>query len=157
MIKIGVTGHQKMPTAAKEYAERIIRGLLARQDGQVVGLTSLAAGADQMFAQLVLEAGGSLDAIIPSAGYETTFTPDDLPVYNALVGRAGHVTVLDFPEPTEEAFMAAGQEVVARSDLVVAVWDGQPAAGYGGTADAVWYAWSLGKPVLNAWPKGVTR
>lgn len=36
--------------------------------------------------------------------------------------------------------MAAGQEVMNAADVVIAGWDGRPAAGLGGTADAVWDA-----------------
>jgi len=53
--------------------------------------------------------------------------------------------------------MAGGEEVARRCDVLVAVWDGCPAAGLGGTADAVAFARSLGKQVVVMWPEGVRR
>ena len=157
MTAIGVTGHQRIPTEALKYVAEGIREFIDGQDRPITGYSSLAAGADQMFAQAVLETGGSLIGIIPCQGYEGTFDQDGLATYRSLRDQCASVVPPDFPEPAPEAFMAAGRQVMERSDLVVAVWDGQPAAGLGGTADAVAYARQLGKPVTIVWPKGVQR
>ncbi len=53
--------------------------------------------------------------------------------------------------------MAAGRAVADRSDLLLAVWDGAPAAGLGGTADIVRYAEERGKAVEIIWPEGARR
>jgi len=44
--------------------------------------------------------------------------------------------------------MEAGEKIVEEADIVVAVWDGKPAAGLGGTADIVEYARELEKPLI---------
>ena len=49
----------------------------------------------------------------------------------------------------EEAYERAGRRVVDRADVVVALWDGQPSRGRGGTAAIVSYARAHGVPV--AW------
>jgi hypothetical protein len=56
---------------------------------------------------------------------------------------------LDFAEPTEKAFYEAGKEVVNRSEILIAVWDGKAARGLGGTADIVHFAQSRSKRVLH--------
>lgn len=43
------------------------------------------------------------------------------------------------------------------ADQLIVVWDGQPARGYGGTADVVAYADRVGVPVRIVWPEGATR
>ena len=48
---------------------------------------------------------------------------------------------------TEDAYRAAGEAVVERSDVLLAVWDGQPAKGIGGTGEVVAAAGRLGVPV----------
>lgn len=154
---IGVTGHQALPEAARVHAEREIRGLLARQGDQVTGLTSLAEGADQLFARLVLDAGGALHVVIPSRGYDATFRGVALENYRQLSAAAAEVTELDFDRPDEPAYRAAGHFVVEHCDLLVAVWDGRPARGLGGTADAVARARALGRDVVITWPQGVRR
>lgn len=153
---IGFTGHQAMPAAAIEHAERELRLLLAAHPG-ATGLCSLAAGSDQLFARLVVAAGGALHAVIPSQGYERTFGPADLPTYRALHATAASRTVLDFAEPSESAFHAAGLHIVDHCDLLAAVWDGEPARGFGGTSDVVQYARSIGRPVAVYWPQGLRR
>lgn len=154
---IGASGHQQLPASARAYAETRIRAVLAEQTGPVTGVCSLAEGADQLFARLVLAVGGTLHVVIPSRGYESTFEGEAQRVYRELLGRADTVTELDFPEPGEQAYYAAGHHVVKRSDLLVAVWDGQPARGLGGTADAVAHARELGRDVVIVWPEGVRR
>jgi hypothetical protein len=72
--------------------------------------------------------------------------------------EAAHsVTRLDYAEPTEEAFLAAGKSVVDNCQVLIAVWDGKPARGLGGTADIVRYARDTGKAVSIVWPDGIDR
>jgi hypothetical protein len=118
----------------------------------------LAAGADQLFAELVVGRGGELRAVIPCAGYEETFADRrDKDRYRTLLNSATSVVELPFPSPSEEAYFAAGQRVVDSCDELVAVWDGLPAKGRGGTADIVAYAREQRKPLAVIWRAGVTR
>jgi hypothetical protein len=124
----------------------------------LVGVCSLAVGADQIFAKALLAAGGRLHVILPSANYNTTFNAgDELANYSDLVSSSSSVEELPFPGPSEEAFFAAGRQVVDQSDLLFAVWDGAPAAGLGGTADIVQYAKDSGTVVEIIWPPGARR
>ena len=123
-----------------------------------VGTTSLAAGTDQLFAQELLRAGGRLEVVVPSHGYEASFsTEEDLRRFHDLVAAADDVTTLPFPRPSENAYLAAGITVVERSDVLVAVWDGQASRGLGGTADIVSYARVRKREVIVLWPQGVSR
>jgi hypothetical protein len=158
MTRIGVTGHQRMPEVAEAFArEGLARVLGGVRDG-LVGVTSLAAGADQLFARAVLDAGGTLHVVIPAAGYAGSFE-DDLSrdEFERLVERAATVETLDFDAPGEEAYMAAGRRIVDLSDLLIAIWDSRPARGLGGTADVVAYARERGIPTEILWPPGVER
>jgi hypothetical protein len=65
-----------------------------------------------------------------------------------LLGRATHVETLDCQASDQQCFLAAGKRVVDLSDQLVAVWDGRPAKGVGGTGDVVGYARSIGRPVI---------
>jgi hypothetical protein len=47
----------------------------------------------------------------------------------------------------EEAYERAGHEVVARCDVLIALWDGAPPRGRGGTAAIVEHARALGRRV----------
>jgi len=53
--------------------------------------------------------------------------------------------------------MEASSVMLAHADRLFAVWDGQPARGYGGTADVVAEARQRGVPVTVIWPEGASR
>lgn len=157
-MRLGISGHQDISPEVVAYVRPILIRLINEQEGNVVGVSSLAAGADQLFATLILDQGGSVHAIIPCREYERTFSePDGLKQFNALLTRAQKIETLDYREPSEEAFLDAGRLVVDNSDLLIAVWDGQPAVGKGGTADIVDYARRRSVEVRVVWPPGATR
>jgi hypothetical protein len=81
--------------------------------------------------------------------------------YSALLSNRTHrvspVNELPYPTPTEAAYFAAGKLIVNRCDLLLAVWDGQPAGGLGGTGDIVGYARTNDVAVEIVWPDGSSR
>ncbi|MDX3103586.1 hypothetical protein [Nonomuraea angiospora] len=53
--------------------------------------------------------------------------------------------------------MTASARMLDDAEVLFAVWDGQPARGYGGTADVVAEARRLEVPVRVIWPAGARR
>lgn len=158
MTRIGFTGHQRLTPATRRSVAGAISGLLAENTEPLVGLASLAEGADQVFAHSILAAGGQLHVVIPGQGYAQTFaTVDARDTYAALLSLATKAVTLPYPEPSEDAFLAAGRHIVDGCDTLIAVWDGLPAVGKGGTADIVEYAQQQGIPSLVVWPRGAQR
>lgn len=157
MTRVGVTGHQHLPREALRYITEGARAVLAQCAPPVRAVTSLAAGADQLVAREALRLGGTLHVIVPADRYETTFSQDDESSYWSLLGKAEEVTRLEFSSPSEEAFWAAGKAVVDGCDLLIAIWDGKPARGFGGTGEVVAYAHELRKDVRIIWPVGAVR
>lgn len=155
---VGITGHQNLSERCAEVVRGEIEQRLKAIDQPFVGLTSLAAGADQIFAAAVLQAGGRLSVVLPSDRIETSFQdPSDLARFQDLVAVADEIIRMPFSDPGEEAYWAAGQAIAERSDLVLAVWDGRSAGGLGGTADVVKYAHERGTAVAVIWPDGCER
>lgn len=156
-MRLGITGHQQLPDGVHGFVVAEARSRLGEAADLVV-VTSLAAGTDQVIADVALGLGGGLEVVVPCEGYESTFTDaKDLASYRRLLANAARIAVLAFDEPSEAAFMAAGRVVADRSDELIAVWDGEPAKGLGGTADIVRYASERGVPVVVLWPEGVVR
>lgn len=155
MSIIGVTGHRELTAAITTHVRAQIVAMLREQPNPLLGLGSLADGADQLFAETVLQEGGRLHVVLPAAGYENTL--HDGKTYQRLLAAAAEVTTLDFTEPGPPAYEAAGRYVAERCDLLVAVWDGDTPRGPGGTFAAVSYARSIGKPVRICWPDGAVR
>jgi len=156
---VGCTGHQALTiTTQALIAEAVSAHLRRLEDERLEGVCSLAVGTDQIFARALLAAGGRLHVVVPSEDYASTFTSDETHAsYTELLSSSASIEELPYPSPTEEAFMAAGRAVADRSDLLLAVWDGAPAAGLGGTADVVRYAEERGKVVEIVWPEGAER
>lgn len=156
---IGFSGHQGLPPATTDLVAAELRGKLKRLAGlELIGVTMLGPGADQLFARIVLELGGHLYVVVPAKRYRDGFQdPEARRDYDRLYAMANYFEELDYVESTEEAHMAGGRVVVERADRLLAVWDGKPARGYGGTADIVAYAGERGVPVEVIWPEGASR
>ena len=147
-MRLGITGHQKLSAEVRAWVyEELQRRILGYAD-PVVGNTSLAVGADQIFAKAVLACGGRLHAVLPFADIERSFEPKDVPAYRKLLAHAS-IEVLDISGTDEDSYLAAGERVVDLSDVVFAVWNGLPAKGKGGTADVVRYAARQQTPVIH--------
>ena len=158
MPTIGVTGHQGIPNAALRFIEAKLSEALSSHHENLTGVSSLAAGADQMFAEAVLRHGGRLHVIVPCRRYEASFNENaSLADYRRFVQRADRVETLDYPAPSETAFLAAGKRVVDNCQILLAIWDGERSRGQGGTAEVVEYARLRRCRVVVIWPAGVTR
>lgn len=152
-MRVGITGHRKFEDPSDlPWAEQCLHDKLSDY-AELWGLTSLAKGADQSFARAVLELGGKVEAVLPFAGYADGFEDSDESAgFDELITRCSKVTTLTFAGSKEQSYLAAGQYVADNSDLLMAVWDGKPAAGLGGTGDVVSYARLKGKRVYQINP-----
>lgn len=65
--------------------------------------------------------------------------------------------MLPFDTANRDAYAAAGEVVLADVAALVAVWDGAPPDGRGGTGDTVQTARARGLPVTIVWPDGARR
>ncbi|AHH95034.1 hypothetical protein GCM10010174_56990 [Kutzneria viridogrisea] len=158
MIRIAITGHRGLPDPTRTLVDAALRSEINRLGERgLVGVSCLADGADALFAQAVLDSGGDLVAVLPARGYRERLPADYHPTFDALLERAAEVITLDYDKPGSAAYMAASVRMVQGADHLVAVWDGQPAAGQGGTADVVTHARGQGLPVTVIWPEGSSR
>ena len=157
MRRIAVSGHRSLPARTVELIDERIRALLSGYAPDVVGVSCLADGADQVFAQAVRDLGGRIEVIVPAERYREGLSEDAHEQYDRLFAQAVSVRRLPFSDSTSESHMAASKLMVDEADELYAVWDGKPARGYGGTADVVAYARDRGTPVRVIWPDGAER
>src|SRR5207249_3115697 len=108
---------------------------------------------------LILQQGGSLEAVVPFPEYEQAFPARERNRYRALLDAASAITVLEKRRSKQESYLAAGKKVVDATDLLLAVWDGKPARGLGGTADVIEYARQELKQIIRLDPisRSVTK
>jgi hypothetical protein len=156
-MRIGITGHRDLTPQTVKLVLAEFAVELARTSARPTCNSCLAEGADQLFAQAVLSCGGQLDAIVPSQDYRDHMSSGAQREFDRLLAAAHRVTRLPYPESNPSAHMAASLVLVERSNLLLAVWDGQPARSFAGTADVVAYAQQLAVPIHVVWPAGSAR
>ena len=176
-LRIGVTGH-RVPPKLPSDSETAVRALLDRILAVIVKtagethkeyaactqqpaapgpcefaiISSLAEGSDRLVAEAGLAAGFRLDVVLPvgRTEYARDFTTQiSLAAFQNLLDRASAVFELDSaPEDRPRAYEAAGFVMLANIDVLVAIWNGNDAAGIGGTAQIVSRALADGIPVV---------
>lgn len=172
VFSVGVTGHRNGALAGEEARVRAaIRDALrvvaaaanamCAEDGHWFGpgkpkmqlISPLAEGTDQIAAEVALDEGFVLHAVLPfaRADYRATLQPEAARIaFDALLARAS--CILELPGEKgheEEAYVMTGRATVAHCELLLAVWDGQTPRGRGGTAEVVQLAITRGTPVLH--------
>ena len=153
-LRVGVTGHRHLadPSTVGVEVDRALDRLAGASGAATfVIVSSLAEGADRLVVDRVLARGGStLHAVLP-------LEPDDYAKdfadqrsraeLDRLLAAAQDVTLSPVQESREAAYEHAGRTVLAYCDVLLALWDGRPARGRGGTAQLVEEAAALGKQV----------
>ncbi len=150
--KIGVTGHQARSGLDWSWTRSSIAAALRDAAPVREALTSLAIGTDQVFAEEALRLAIKVKAIIPFSDYARCFENSGLDAYRSLLARCTETVVLERTGSDQDAFLAAGMRVVDECDLLLAVWDGEPAVGPGGTAEVVAHALACGRRVVHLNP-----
>ena len=175
---VGGTGHRHLPGADAAGLQRAAAGLFrtireailelhASDQAQAAPLyqpeppglrylCGLAEGADAILAEAALGEGWDLVAVLPfdPDEYAADFSGSALDRYRSLLARAASVCSLDGDRDAGTAYADIGELVVGQSDLLLAVWNGLPARGPGGTAEVVQMALRRGLPVAVLPPSG---
>lgn len=154
-LRIAVTGHQRLGDAATEaFVQESFGAQLARlRDAHphgIVALSGLAAGADTIFAEVALRGGLPVEACLAAPDIAENFAPGpERERFLTLCGMSRRVHRLPYAGRSNAAYMALGRWLVDSCDVLIAAWNGLPAAGEGGTADVVAYARAAGRPVIH--------
>lgn len=160
---VGFTGHRQLrdPAGVAAAVRSQLEGLAQEAPGEWIALSSAAAGADLIFVRTALDLGLGWEALLPLAlvDFQRDFAPGEWAEVKPLLERAEHFEVAAEPGSRDEAYLTGGFEIVNKCDVLLAVWNGQPARGKGGTADIVAYARAMGRPliILNPDSKAVRR
>jgi hypothetical protein len=168
-VRIGVTGHRELegegaelPVLLRQQVRRVLSLLECGSTTLCLSAVSqLADGADRLVVREVTaeaRSGGQetrLEFFLPLAHDEyvtvQNFDSESRAEFEALLAKA---TVLREPEECasqrdhHEAYQAAGRLVVGRCDVLIALWDGLPSRGKGGTAETLAYAAARSTPCI---------
>jgi len=158
-FSIGVTGARTLTNASlvgsriESVLAKICDELQRRSVAPLryVILSPLAEGADRLVAWKGFEMlDADLEVVLPldESDYIDDFeTPESKAEFKKLRARAQRLTQVDPAANRAEAYEMAGRYVVDHCDVLIALWDGEPASGRGGTAEIVSYARRQGCPL----------
>lgn len=157
-MRVGITGHRGLSAVVEHQVRELLdEALTALDGGQLVGVSCIADGPDAWFAEAVLARGGRLEVVVPADEYRDALPSEHHALYDRLLDRAAEVHRTGLTVSDSAAHMAGSEILVGLADLLLAVWDGKPAWGYGGTADVVGFAERSEVPVRVLWPEGAER
>ena len=173
-LNVGITGHrasvlspamigvtspivEALLTKLRDATDQVHgeeQGLLAAEPPHLLLHTPLATGADQMAATLARAAGYRIRALLPFAveDYGDDFEQGrERREFIKQLQSAQEVFAFASSEQGERdaAYVQVGKGVVAASDILIAVWDGNCANGPGGTAHVVDLAIASSVPVIH--------
>lgn len=161
-VVIGVTGHRFL-VGVDEIASGVdeaLRRIEAAFPGRSLAVVSpLAEGADRLVVERAL-ARRQTRLIVPLPLSIDDYAQDfhslaSREAFHALLLQADEVIEMPPAPSRNAAYEAVGRYVLARCDLLVAIWDGQEARGRGGTAKVVALARERGLPL--AWVSAVNH
>jgi hypothetical protein len=167
VVAVGVTGHRTLaaPDKLRSAVDKILAQIttaaqaalasdLLSGEGETFNLRIIspaAEGADRLVAEAGLAIGATLQCPLPlpKDDYAQDFaTAESRAAYDALLAKAERVFELDAPRERNDAYLNVGRLVLSQSDVLIAIWDGQPAKGRGGTAEIVAEALVQRTPVI---------
>jgi len=156
MVAVGVSGHRVLThlQAVCNAVDEALREILAAfGDDSLQVISPLAEGADRVIVWRAM-ANYSVRLIVPLPLEMSEYMLD----FKSISSKAEFITVLEqadqvFELPAEDTreacYLASGMYVLDHSDVLIAVWDGEPARGRGDTAEIVTEARKRGMPI--AW------
>jgi len=165
---ISVTGHRDLVAedlaGLRHTAQGVLAGVASRFSRVPVRLvTGLAEGADTIAAEAALEAGLPVTAVLPMPrqSYEADFEGEALERFRALADDdrvevlemplAGGLTEADLADTNQRdrQYAMLGDYIIRRSNLVLALWDGEVTGLQGGTSDVAlgYLARRVGAPI----------
>jgi len=159
---VGLSGHRELPD--ESMARAAVREELASlkqaasdQHAQLTAVSSLALGADLLFAEECLAAGLPWKCLLPFALEEFRkdgFSEVDWARAERCLSHAYRVEITSPGLPADDAarklaYLDCGHRTVEAADVMLLLWNGEPAAGIGGTGDLWEYTRTLNKPVWH--------
>ena len=172
-IRVGVTGHRwELPAEVKDKVNEQLGQLQRRfaprsagsaNDVRLAVISQLANGADRLVADCGLDYAkksgytARLEVVLPFQRDEYVrrqkFGDESRRHFDRLMEQAAFCSEPDECLVTKDgdsadAYTTANKKVIRRCDVLIAIWDGEPANGRGGTGHTLLMAAAQGKPCI---------
>lgn len=183
-LRVGAVGHRdlrcrpeaELADAIQNLLQRIVRTLRANHSTPLrwIVFSPLAKGADRIIARTAMDAVQAKLFVVtpfPVDEYRRDFEASaDAEEFEELWERKTDQKELPAPReaPPEndrgslaldhrrKGYLRVGQEIVDSVEILIAIWDGKPAGGMGGTGEVVDYALAQGRFVIGLDPTDPT-
>jgi len=173
VLCVGVTGHRAdvLPEGSVPVLRERVRDVLQRieESGRALFdaernyfaafqpklrfVSPVADGADQIAAEVALELGWELQAILPfeRSAYRASLASEAArDRFDDLLARTDCLLELPGdPDHGLDAYVMTGRATVAHCDILIAIWDGRPPRGRGGTGEVVQLALTRGTAIVH--------
>lgn len=157
-MNLTVTGHRppkiggfSMSPLRKKVRKAISEKL--RELKPDYGITGMALGVDQDFAEICIQLGIPFIAAVPFSGQETAWPKESQETFHKLLKLAHHVEIVSPGGYAAWKMQKRNEWMCHQSHEILAVWDGSD----GGTANCVKFAEKLGRPIHRINPKDLTH
>ena len=154
MTTIGITGHRKIQNIniIEPVIIQVLNQIKESYPAQYQIISSLAEGSDCLLASLaiqILHAKLTVSLPLPVHEYLFDFSNEDNKFeFSKLLDTSEKIIQPQLFKTRQDAYLAAGEYVVTHCDILVAIWDGRPAQGKGGTEQIVTLARHRNLPVV---------
>ncbi|MCA1060824.1 hypothetical protein LCL96_18070 [Rossellomorea aquimaris] len=144
---IGVTGHRDIHPHAFKQIKEVISNWLDQQilsygGSNLIIQSPLAAGADQLVAQLAIEKGVKTIAPLPFPveRYKKDFDDSEVKMFSSLLGQVNSFFTVSAKPTIENRYLTVGAYIAQSSHALLALWDGHITPELeGGTAHIIRY------------------
>lgn len=161
---IGVTGHRTVTDEhiIRSKIKEVIKNICTPITSPLTIISPIAEGSDRLVTQEILSFDNNvynnkLIVVLPltKEDYMDDFkTIESKEEFINLLNQASKIITLPETSSRKDAYLQVGKYVVDECDVLIAIWDGLPSRGKGGTAEIVDYARKNKKPLY--WINSIT-
>lgn len=149
---VGFTGHRRLENEKRiaQVLHEVIASIQRESRGDLIGRSSIASGADTLFAEACLGSNLKWIALLPfpEAEFKKDFSEADWKRARAVLDQAERIETLSDTAERPGGYLHCGVATVDGGDVMIAVWDGKAPRGLGGTAEIVEHARLVQKPLI---------
>jgi uncharacterized phage-like protein YoqJ len=152
---IGVTGHRTIPDdhLIRSKIQEVINNINLSHNSNLTVISPIAEGSDRLVADVILSIDRNKNKLIVVLPLEKEDYMNDFKTnasqgeFLNLLNQADEVITLPETPTRKDAYLQVGKYVTDKCDVLIAIWDGLPSRGKGGTAEIVDYVRSIKKPL----------
>ena len=154
IFKVGVIGHREIG-GEEQYSfvhlccHKLLVGLKAKYP-DVTAISAISEGADSIFAKSAIALDISLESVIPHDDFSSDFINEiNYETYRSIRNKSKYETTVNFTKRNCLAYKKSMEWLVFKSNVIIAIWDGNEVGTVGGTWESILLCKKLRKPIIH--------